>query len=223
MKTFAKITGIAVVVVALAVASVAVVSAQGPQGNQPASTGTMWQRMREAMAEALGTARQRLQQDGVDGWGRMPHRFGGNRGAMGFGSNSLVGVAADKLGLTSEQLQDELESGKTIAQIAQTKGVELQTIVDAFLAPRAAVLDTAVEQSRITREQADERIDHMEEEAREHLEEAYPWQCDSSDCAELMEGGAFGLGGCMGDETQGSGRGVTRSGRGLGMMGRGNR
>jgi hypothetical protein len=233
MNKFWKIAGIGALVIALAAASMAVVGAQGPQEGR---TGTMWQRMNEAIAEVLGitveryeealdTARQRLADEGVElgGRGLMPGMFDGRRNGYGVGGNSLVGVAAERLGLTGEQLLDELESGKTISEVAQATGVELQTIVDAYLAPRIAALDSAVEQGRITREQADERIAHMEEEAREHLETTYPWQCDSSECAEQMEGGGFGLGGCMGDELQSSGRNETRAGRGSGMMGRGSR
>src|SRR4051794_17858614 len=39
-------------------------------------------------------------------------------------------AAATALGITTDELKTELESGKTIAQVASDKGVDVQTVID---------------------------------------------------------------------------------------------
>ena len=46
----------------------------------------------------------------------------------------LIEAAADVLGMTADELRTELESGKTIADVAGEKGVDLQTVIDAVVA-----------------------------------------------------------------------------------------
>jgi hypothetical protein len=55
----------------------------------------------------------------------------------------------------------ELNTGKTIAQVAQAKGVALDKIVTAFVQPHVAWLNQAVEDGKITQAQADEYIATM--------------------------------------------------------------
>jgi polyhydroxyalkanoate synthesis regulator phasin len=154
--------------------------------------------LKQAVKEGLLTQEQaaRMRERGLDGfrsWGMMRGgKFGGRGFGMGGSENSLVAVAAEELGMTAEQLVDELEAGKTIADVAKAKGVELKTIVDAFIAPRAEYLAELVADGRITQAQADEMLAHMREEAEEHLEESYPFSCDK-ECDQYM---SEGLGGC---------------------------
>jgi hypothetical protein len=63
---------------------------------------------------------------------------------------------ADRLGLTSDQLRSELRAGKTLAALADEKGVDLQTLRDAAArdASRKAV-EQAVSDGTITREHGD--------------------------------------------------------------------
>lgn len=147
-------------------------------------------------------------------WGMMGgSRFGGRGFGMGGPANSLTSVAAKELGMTVEELVAELEAGKTIADVAKVKGVELKTIVDAFIAPRAERLSELVADERITQEQADAMLAHMREEVEEHLEEAYPFSCDG-ECGERM---SEGLGGCG---RLGGTSGTVAPNRFGGMMGR---
>jgi len=229
MNKLLKMAGIGAVVVALALASASLVGAQGPQTDTPNNA---WQRMHQAVAEALGitaekydealnTARQRLADEGVEmgRWGSMMDEVAGRRGASGFGGNSLIDVAAQQLSLTRAELVAELGADKTVAQLAQARGIELQSIVDAYLELRSTALDTAVAQGRITQEDADERIAHMEEEALSHLQSTYPWECDDSECTDRMPLGGSRQGNVGAD----SGDGSTGAGLGSGMRGRGRR
>lgn len=85
----------------------------------------------------------------------------GMRGGFGGPQNSLVAVAAKVLGLEQSALVAELNSGKTIADVAKEKGVSLDTIVDAFVAARADALKNAVASGRLTQTQADAMLAQM--------------------------------------------------------------
>jgi hypothetical protein len=50
------------------------------------------------------------------------------------GFNKHADTIAKALGITTAQLQTELSAGKTVAQIATAKGVNLQTVIDAYVA-----------------------------------------------------------------------------------------
>lgn len=225
MTKFWKVAGAMALVAVIALATVAAVSADGPQGGRFGPVGNLWERMHEAIANALGitveqydtaleTAREQVLQQAVDEGllteeqaERMQGGFGpvarGGRffgpGMMGYGmrgpGSSLVNVAAEALGITVPELVDELEEGKSIADVAAVQGVELQDIADAWLADRAEFLAQAVEAERITQEQADEMLAHMEEEVLEHLQATWPWEHDHEECEEHMEGLGGGFGG----------------------------
>lgn len=86
--------------------------------------------------------------------------MGGGVGVMGSG-NSLIAVAADKLGMTTADLVAALGGTKSIAQVASEHNVALDTIIDAFLAPRIENLNAAVAAGRITQAQADQMLATM--------------------------------------------------------------
>jgi hypothetical protein len=80
---------------------------------------------------------------------------------MGGPQQSLVAVAAEKLNMTQADLMTELRNGKTIAQVAESKQVALDTIVDAFVATRQARMVEAVTAGRMTQAQADTMLATM--------------------------------------------------------------
>jgi len=102
-------------------------------------------------------------------------------------ANSLVAVAAEQLGLTQAELAAELEAGKTLAQAAEERGVPLETLVEAFLAPRAERLAALVAAEQVTQEQIDQMLATMEARVTEHLTQ--PW---------TPQGPGFGQGLCDG-------------------------
>ena len=117
------------------------------------------------------------------GFGRGMMGRGLGYGMMGDANTSLIAVAADKLGMTVDELQTQLKDGKTIADLATEKGVDLQTIVDAFIAARQETLSQAVADGKITQAQADQMLENMREMVEDHLNGELP---------------AFGPGGCGG-------------------------
>ena len=86
--------------------------------------------------------------------------FGG-RHERGFGHGRFIGkldAAAGYLGLTEAQLRTQLESGKSLAQIAQAQGKSVSGLVDALVAAAKKRLDEAVAAGRLTKAQADEML-----------------------------------------------------------------
>ncbi len=65
-------------------------------------------------------------------------------------------VAQNALGLDEETFWTELENGKSVAQLAQDKGIDPQTIIDSIVAGENEILDKEVAAGLITAEEADE-------------------------------------------------------------------
>jgi hypothetical protein len=85
-------------------------------------------------------------------------------GAIGpvFGA-SPIDAAADAIGIGVSELLAEIRDGRTIAEVAEEHGVEPSAVVQAIVDERRAWLDEAVADGRLTREQADERLEAIEE------------------------------------------------------------
>ena len=99
---------------------------------------------------------------GWGGFGLRGRGFGWARGGMW----TMFDAAAEALGLTPEELFAELRAGKSPAEIAEAKGVDVQTVYDAMNAARGEAmkqaLQQAVEDGRLTQEQADQMIERLE-------------------------------------------------------------
>jgi len=65
-------------------------------------------------------------------------------------------VAAPYLGLTEAQLEQKLESGKTLAQVAKDQGKSVDGLVAALKADLKSKLDDAVSAGRLTKAQEDQ-------------------------------------------------------------------
>jgi len=191
MKKNWKRIGVVAVVLALGGALVlgAVAFAQGPGPQGIHTPGTGWMTPQEGIGP-FGR-----------GMGVGPGRGFGIRGAWGGPENSLVAVAAEVLGLERAELVAELQDGKTIADVAEEQGVELDAIVEAFIAPKAEHLAELVTDGRLTQEEADEMLAQMTEHVTARLSEPLPHQGygpgfadEDGDgvCDYLGSGGQFG-------------------------------
>lgn len=107
------------------------------------------------------------------GGGPMQPGRGPASGPMMGSDQSLIAVAAEKLGMDRAALVAELQGGKSIAQVAQARGVAPQTIVDAFIAARTAHLDALVKTGRLTQAQADQMRATMVTRVQTMIEQ--PW------------------------------------------------
>ncbi len=136
--------GLAVAVTAvMGLAGGSLVLAQAPDAvpqTESVAPGSMWGRMKGAFERA---------------WGR------------GLGSDVQRETIAEALGLTVEELEAELESGKSLADLAEEKGVDLQAIYDAAAAARTASqrqnLEDQVASGDLTQDKADWLIEGQEQ------------------------------------------------------------
>lgn len=72
-------------------------------------------------------------------------------------------IVAETIGIDIETLRAELEAGSSVADIAAANGVDVDDVVDALLAPIAERLDRAVENDRLSEDDAAERLEDAEE------------------------------------------------------------
>jgi polyhydroxyalkanoate synthesis regulator phasin len=92
--------------------------------------------------------------------GRLGGHWGGWMGDWKGGSLSNWQWLADQFGMTIDELAAELEAGKTIAELAEEKGVDLQAAQIEAMKER---IQQAVEDGKITQEQADWLIQGLEQ------------------------------------------------------------
>ena len=114
------------------------------------SDGSITQEQADEVASTLDEA-------GIGGHG------GGHRGG-GFD----LSAAATALGMTEDELRTALETdGTTLADVAGEQGVEVDALVDALVTAQQERIAAAVEDGRLTQEQADERLADLEERVTE--------------------------------------------------------
>lgn len=109
---------------------------------------------------------------GMDRGFMMPHP-----GFMGRGGGSLVGAAAEKLDMSVEDLFAELEDGKSIADVAKDNDVDPQEIIDTYLAELGETLKQAVEDGKMTQNQADWMLEQATETAPDRLNNTWEGRC----------------------------------------------
>lgn len=66
-----------------------------------------------------------------------------------------LGLAAETIGITTEELVTALREGSSIAEVAAANNVEAQTVIDAMVAQLQSKLNEAVAAGKITQERAD--------------------------------------------------------------------
>ena len=109
-----------------------------------------------------------------EGEGDGPGRPGPGHTHADHHPHAGLSVAAEALGMSTAELKKHLLDGQSIAQVAEAKGVAVQQVVDALVADRTTALNTAVENGRLTREQADARIASLPERMQELVERTRP-------------------------------------------------
>lgn len=66
---------------------------------------------------------------------------------------------AEELGMSQADLAKAIKDGKTIEQIAEDQGVDLNEMIDSLIAKLGTRLDQSVEAGKLTREKADQILD----------------------------------------------------------------
>ena len=116
-----------------------------------------------------------------------------DKGLGGFAGVSFRSVAAEQLGMELTDLQTELQNGKTIAALAEEKGVDTQTIIDAYLAQVKEKLDEKVANGDITQEQADTQLEQAKTRATEQLDSTWEGLDHGGRHGEMMGSGMGGF------------------------------
>lgn len=117
--------------------------------------GTIDQAQADKVAETLAEARPPRGPGGPGEVGRH-HRHGP-------GFHLELSAAANALGMTNEELRTALSEGKSLAQLADEKDVDLQKVKDALIAAATAKIDGAVAAGRLTEAEAAEKKANLPE------------------------------------------------------------
>src|SRR4029450_7921147 len=72
-------------------------------------------------------------------------------------------AAAEALGVSTDELRQQLRSGKTIAQVAADRNVDKQKVIDAMVKDAQEHIDRAVQDGKLTAERANERKANLED------------------------------------------------------------
>jgi hypothetical protein len=127
---------------------------------------------------------------GAGGYGMMG-------GGIGLGNQVTLNRVAGVLGISADDLVAQLKDGKTLAQVAESKGVSLDTLVDTILAPEAEVLKVRVKYGYLTQEQADAILQTAGQRVEQMLSVVHPGFTDERP-ATPGQGFGRGRGGMMG-------------------------
>jgi hypothetical protein len=101
------------------------------------------------LTKAEGTAlKAQIQAGNVPLFG---FRGGGGFEHHGFGHEEDLSAASSYLGVTAADLQTQLESGKTLAQVAKSRNKSVDGLVSALVAAKTKELDAAVTAGRLTK------------------------------------------------------------------------
>lgn len=86
----------------------------------------------------------------------------------------MLGAAAKALGMSTDDLKTALEGGKTIAQVAQDKGVDVNTVIAAVTDAVNASIDQAVTDGKLTADQATQEKQEATERVTEFVNNTRP-------------------------------------------------
>jgi len=87
----------------------------------------------------------------------------GTFGKQGYGYTQMLEIKAEVLGITVEELQKELQSGKTMLDIAEEKNITSEQLHERILEAQKERLQELVKSGVLTQEQANVRIQIMEQ------------------------------------------------------------
>jgi hypothetical protein len=79
------------------------------------------------------------------------------------GHGPKLEAAAEALGVSEEDLREQLRDGKTIAQVAEDRDVDKQQVIDAMVAAATERIDQKVQEGELSAEEANERKADLEE------------------------------------------------------------
>jgi hypothetical protein len=115
-------------------------------------------KLRETLQPLLDNSTlTQAQVDAVVGALKAAAPLDGHRGGPGFGREGAdLSVAATTIGVTTDELRTALQSGQSIADVAKSKSVDPQAVIDAMVAAMNQRLTESVTAGKLTQAKADE-------------------------------------------------------------------
>jgi hypothetical protein len=99
----------------------------------------------------------------------------GMRGGMGFRIGGVgLDAVAKALGISSDDLKTDLGKGQTIAQIAKSKNVDVNTVIDALVGDASTRIDQAQTNGRVTKAQADKLKTDLKTRITDQVNNGFP-------------------------------------------------
>jgi hypothetical protein len=147
----------------------AIVDATKKELDQAVADGSLTATQRDEILERLRSHVDKLVQMSFGGgMGRRggPPGFGFGGHVLQF-AGDLIETATSYLGLTQAQLRTQLQSGKSLAQIAQAQGKSVDGLKQAIVNAAKKGLDQAVADGSLTATQRDEILEQL----RSHVDE----------------------------------------------------
>lgn len=91
-------------------------------------------------------------------------------------ARAIFRIAAEEIGLTPQKLLQELrqDGGRSIAQVAETHGVEPDAVIEAIMEKTAERIAKLVEKGWLTQEKADEKLVAIRERVTELINKPLP-------------------------------------------------
>ncbi len=141
------------------------------------------QRIRDALSGLVGDGSLTQEQadevaetlDGSDALGGRGGQGGpGDPGGPGHLIGRGLDAAATALGLTETEVREAVRGGQTLAELADSQGVDVQAVVDALVAEGEQELCDAVAAGRVTQVRADEIAAALPERLAEMVENGRP-------------------------------------------------
>ena len=121
----------------------------------------------EAVAEGRLTEEhgERLKERAGEGGFLFPPRHGEGRfrGHCQRAVGHVLGTAAEVLDMPKEDLAQQLKDGKSLAEVAEAKGMSVEDFKSALLDKEKANLDTLVSEDKLTQAQADKIYEKFQE------------------------------------------------------------
>jgi polyhydroxyalkanoate synthesis regulator phasin len=136
-------------------------------------TGSAVERVTDALSGLVSDGS--ITQEQADEVATTLDEAGIGHGGPGHGGGPDLASAATALGMSEDELRTALETdGTTLADVAEEQGIEVGALVDALVTAGEERIAAAVEDGRLTQEQADERLADLEERITERVNSEAP-------------------------------------------------
>ncbi len=129
------------------------------------------------LTEEQGEALKERVESGPGLFRMMPAPSGMGRHVLG---NLDIGLStiASELGMTTDELREELATGATLSDIITDHGSTVEEVVTALVAEAETQMDEAVANGSLTQEQADRMLSNMPERLTQMIENGFPDGCE---------------------------------------------